>query len=147
MNSKIPNDGFSPVPGEPSASSSQGPPTALLPQETTPEPDFNASVCLRGPCKYLWQVQTNFDHGNTKGTFEEGKEPKRISRSCLRRSPEMDLDGMCVYTCNQHSNTSLREDPAPFHFEPEEEGTKESPDLVNLPTVRLHTTTTEDDSE
>ena len=65
MNSKIPNDGFSPVPGEPSASSSQGPPTALLPQETTPEPDFNASVCLRGPCKYLWQVQTNFDHGNT----------------------------------------------------------------------------------
>lgn len=101
--SKIPSDGF---------------PVAALPAGQAPAPDFEASVCLKGTdgkCGHLWQITTAFEAGNPKGTFEKGKEPKETERTCLRSpSNEMSLNGLVVFTCNEHTDKELREDPKPF---------------------------------
>jgi hypothetical protein len=105
---KIPNDGFNPLPAFGAA----------------PEPDFTDSVCLKGVngrCDHLWQLTTSFAHGNTAGTFEPGKEPRAIHRSCLRSpSEEMELKGLTVHTCSSHSDPDHRVDPPPFDFSPPE---------------------------
>jgi len=104
MDNKLPNDGF------------QAPLPAM---GAGPEPDFADSVCLKGAagqCKFLWQLTTSYAHGNTAGTFEKGKEPRAIHRSCVRASEEMELKGLTVHSCNFHSDPSQRTDPAPFDF-------------------------------
>lgn len=86
---------------------------------------------MGGKCKYLWQIVTSFAHGNPAGTFEEGKEPKAVHRSCLRSpSEEMDLKGLRVISCNEHSDPNFRVDPVPFVFD--EPGEPE-PNIPNNP--------------
>jgi hypothetical protein len=104
-----------------------------------PEPAFDSSVCLKGAegrCAHLWQIVTSFAHGNPAGTFEPGKEPKAVSRSCLRSpSEEMDLRGLTVVSCNAHSDPAFRADPEPFNFDPPEPEKKDP--LQNLPVVNM----------
>ena len=97
---KIPNDGF---------------PVATLPAEQAPDPDFEASVCLKGgegKCGHLHQITTSFGAGNPAGTFEKGKEPRETSRKCLR--DPLDLNGLVVFTCDSHTDPDFRENPPPF---------------------------------
>ena len=96
-------------------------PIVVLPMKASPEPDFADSVCLKGGvCEHLWQLTTSYAHGNTAGTFEPGKEPRAIHRSCTRTNPEMELKGLTVHTCSGHSNAAERSNPKPFSFEKEE---------------------------
>jgi len=106
-------DGFEPAEGP---AGMNAPPGIAL--GTAPEPDFAGSVCLKGEgnCDYLWMIETSFAHGNTQGTFEEGKDPRAVYRSCLRGSEEMDLSGMRVFACNHHSDPEQRSNPRPFVF-------------------------------
>jgi hypothetical protein len=136
---EIPDDGFAPVPVGMEA------PAVPIPMGAAPEPDFASSVCLKGcngECDYLWQLGTSFAHGNTEGTFAPGEEPKAIHRSCLR-SPgaEMDLKGLTVLSCNQHSDLNFRSSPKPFVFDaPADELEQPAPapnPIDNMPMVRL----------
>lgn len=34
--------------------------------------------CLRGPCRYFWQLRTHFDHGNAAGTLEQQPRFRRL---------------------------------------------------------------------
>jgi hypothetical protein len=78
------------------------PPAVPLPMGPAAEPEFADSKCLNGPCVHLWQIKTSFAHGNPEGTFEKGKEPKKISRSCTAGpSEEMDLAGTTVFECDR----------------------------------------------
>jgi hypothetical protein len=106
-----------------------------------PEPDFADSVCLRGVngrCDHLWQLTTSYAHGNTAGTFEKGKEPRAIHRSCVRVSEEMELKGLTVHTCNSHSDPAQREDPPKFDFSaPADESEPEPEPDDGIPQVNL----------
>ena len=83
MQTKIPDDGFVPI----------------LPMGPAAEPEFAGSLCLKGPCVHLWQIKTSFAHGNPEGTFEKGKEPKKITRAC-KEDLSMELDGLAVFECD-----------------------------------------------
>lgn len=85
------------------------PPPIGLPMGPAPEPNFNDSICLEGPCVHLWQIKTSFAHGNPAGTFKPGEEPKKISRSCTACTEEMDLSGLTVFECNRHKPTTASE--------------------------------------
>jgi len=91
---------------------------AALPADQAPAPDFESSVCMKGKdgkCGHLWQLTTSFNSGNPTGTFEEGEEPRETHRVCLRSpSNEMSLTQMVVFTCNEHTDHAMREDPKPF---------------------------------
>lgn len=141
---KVPDDGFAAVPEGMNA-----PNVPHIPVEmgTAPEPLFDGSVCLRNTepgkdcCAYLWQLVTNFSHGNTKGTFEEGKEPKAVFRSCIRSpSEELDLKGLHTFSCSVHSDPNCRENPVPFDFsKPESKPGPKKPNAFfkNLPVIQV----------
>lgn len=147
MDPNTPDDGFSPAP----APVGMEAPAVALPQGPAPEPRFEESVCLKGAagrCEHLWQVVTNFSHGNPGGTFKEGEEPRAVHRSCIRSpSEEMDLAGLVVFSCNAHSDPNFRKNPKPFVFPKPEDTTPAvaapvvkmpaNPDHANLPLVRL----------
>lgn len=100
------------------------------PAPPTPEPEVSAEnmVCLRGPCRYYWEMVTHVDAGNAGGTFggEDGlrevtdvavaddgeveltygeglvQMPKQMNRVCLVNSGyETELTGDCVYECSR----------------------------------------------
>ncbi len=67
-------------------------------------------ICLRGPCRFYWQTQSEFPYGNPEGTFEPGKEPRSISRACLTHpGVHMDLTEDTVYDCNRWDPLEQRE--------------------------------------
>jgi hypothetical protein len=73
-----------------------------LPMGPAAEPEFTDSKCLKGPCVHLWQIETSFAHGNTEGTFEKGKEPRKTTRACTGgAAEEMELDGTTVFKCDR----------------------------------------------
>lgn len=145
MNSNEINDGFVPAP---TPTGMDAPQVPILHMGPAPEPLFEDSVCLKGKqgkCQHLWQMVTSFAHGNPLGTFEEGAEPKAIHRSCLRGRDEMDLKGLKIISCSEHTDDDFKEDPKPFVF-PEIESVEEAPtdvDIDNLPTVNLGATSNE----
>lgn len=68
-------------------------------------------VCLRGPCRYYWEMVTEMPAGNPAGTFgkdglrdELGNpvpEPRQITRTCTAHTgTETDLTDDNVYACN-----------------------------------------------
>lgn len=124
MDTKLPDDDFSPAP-VPNGMSAP----AISPMGPAPEPKFEDSVCNRGEngcCAHLWQIVTNFSHGNPDGTFANGKEPKAVHRSCtVSPAEEMQLKGLVVMSCNRHSDPTQRKDPKPFIFEVPEESDSE----------------------
>lgn len=69
-----------------------------------PEPPATPEnfVCLRGPCRHYWQMETRFAAGNPEGTFEElGLAPPRaIHRTCLRGHAETELQEVTVVSCD-----------------------------------------------
>lgn len=95
----------------------EAPPAAALGAlGTSPEPEFEGSICLDGPCDHLWMIETSFAHGNTPGTFDDDEGPHAIYRSCLRAKEELELKGLKVYACNQHSDPECRKNPKRFDF-------------------------------
>ena len=69
-------------------------------------PDFSAdnTPCLRGPCRYYWEVWTHFEHGNVADTPGLG-EPRERAASCMRHpGVEMPITADApVLACNQWS--------------------------------------------
>lgn len=69
-------------------------------------------VCLRGPCRYYWELVTFMAAGNPSGTFGEGglvdpvtgktvSIPRQINRTCLvHAGTETELTEDTVYDCN-----------------------------------------------
>jgi hypothetical protein len=135
MKTGIPNDGFSPAPPPAGMNAPDAPP---LPQGPAPEPHFEESVCMKGAtgkCEHLWQIVTSFASGNPAGTFAPGEEPKGVHRSCMRGpGEELDLSGLKVISCSEHSDLAHRKDPKPFDFT---DPNAPKPDLSNIPRVNL----------
>lgn len=78
-------------------------------------------MCLRGPCRHYWQLETFFASGNPKETWdaedglknEDGtpvRMPRQISRSCLAQpGMETELTDDNVYDCNRWDPMTPRE--------------------------------------
>lgn len=68
-------------------------------------------ICLRGPCRHYWELESFIETGNPKGTFgpnglkdAEGRairEPRQISRSCTNAVPETELTEGTIFDCNR----------------------------------------------
>lgn len=69
-------------------------------------------VCLRGPCRHYWRMETFMASGNPKGTWgpgglkdEHGKPvrvPRQINHTCLAHpGTETELTEDCVFVCNK----------------------------------------------
>ena len=100
--------------GEPSSWGPPGPDGGpmMTPAPATADaaPAFDAAhcPCLRGPCRYLHEVRTHFDHGNAPGTLERA--PTQLHLSCMVQRGvflEMSADAP-VLECNRWDP----EDPA-----------------------------------
>lgn len=93
-------------------------------------PDLSPSVpaatpdtfmCMRGPCRYYWQLETFFASGNPKDTWdaedglkdEDGapvRMPNQITRTCLAHpGTETDLTDDCVFSCTKWDPLTPRE--------------------------------------
>jgi hypothetical protein len=75
----------------------------IQPAPAPPEATPDAFVCLRGPCRHYWHLETFAGAGNPKGTFENLglREPRQINRTCIANpGHETDLTEDCVYECN-----------------------------------------------
>ena len=78
-------------------------------------------ICLRGPCRHYWQIETFMASGNPSETWGEGglvdpltneplRAPRQISRSCLAHpGTETELTDDCVYECNRWDPLTPRE--------------------------------------
>lgn len=78
-------------------------------------------ICLRGPCRHYWQLETFMASGNPIDTWgpdglkdpETGKPlriPRQINRSCLAHTgTETELTEDTVYNCNRWDPLSARE--------------------------------------
>jgi hypothetical protein len=78
-------------------------------------------VCLRGPCRHYWQLETFMASGNPSDTWGEGglvdvetgkplRIPRQINRSCLAHpGTETELTEDCVYSCNKWDPLTPRE--------------------------------------
>lgn len=61
-------------------------------------------ICLRGPCRHYWRIETNVDYGNPAGTFEDlgVEEPRERNNRCtIQSGVEWDMAGYDVYDCNR----------------------------------------------
>lgn len=96
--SASPNESAPPLPPMP-----PGLPGGHLPP-TTPKFTAENTPCLRGPCRYYWEVWTHFEHGNARDTPGLG-EPRERSASCMRHpGVEMQITADApVLACNQWS--------------------------------------------
>lgn len=78
-------------------------------------------ICLRGPCRHYWQIETFVASGNPSSTWGEGglvdpdtgkplRVPRQLNRSCLAHSgTETELTEDCVYNCNRWDPLTPRE--------------------------------------
>ena len=77
-------------------------------------------VCLRGPCRFYWELHTFMGAGNPAGTWgedglkdEDGhriREPRQINRACLAHpGTETELTEDCVFECNKWDPLTPRE--------------------------------------
>lgn len=104
---RVPAEAFkdfeaSPLPlgpdGRPDGSAGIGAPTPI------PPATVDNFVCLRGPCRYYWELVTHVETGNPAETWEAlGLEPPRqINRVCLvNPGHETELTDDNVYACNR----------------------------------------------
>lgn len=70
-----------------------------------PEPEEEAThdtlVCLRGPCRYYWELETKANvHANGLESVFKGR---MMNRFCLRHTGDADpsIGGESIYACNQ----------------------------------------------
>jgi hypothetical protein len=85
-----------------------GPPPAV--GQAPPEPSADELLCIHGPCRYYWELETNFNAGNPEGTFEPGKEPRLTRRWCIRCPQDTtDLKGAAVYSCTEYEPMTTAE--------------------------------------
>lgn len=78
-------------------------------------------ICLRGPCRHYWELETYFDAGNPESTWDpeiglkdaDGKpvpKPNQHTRTCLAHvGTETELTDDTVYNCNRWSPLTPRE--------------------------------------
>lgn len=77
-------------------------------------------VCLRGPCRFYWQMETFMSSGNPAATWgpdglkdESGhaiRAPRQILRTCLAHpGTETELTEDCVFDCNLWDPLTTRE--------------------------------------
>ncbi len=78
-------------------------------------------ICLRGPCRYYWQLETFLESGNPKETWdpeiglkdEHGEPirmPRQITRTCLAHpGTTQELTEDTVFSCNRFDPLSPRE--------------------------------------
>lgn len=78
-------------------------------------------ICLRGPCRHYWVMETFFESGNPKETWDsevglkdaDGKpvrQPHQITRSCLAHPGTIEeLTEDAVFECNKFDPLSPRE--------------------------------------
>ncbi len=77
-------------------------------------------MCLRGPCRFYWELITHMESGNPAETWgEEGlrdehgepiAQPRAISRTCVANTGhETDLTDDNVYECNRWDPLTARE--------------------------------------
>lgn len=99
---------FAPTPGP----NGFAPSLPMVP-EPIPPATPETMVCLRGPCKHYMELQSMFQHGNTKGTLEHV--PKQTNRFCRAiEGTDIDLTDELVYNCSEwepllKAETLLRE--------------------------------------
>jgi len=88
-------EGFvpSPLPLAPDGGVAPGPPIAL---SSIPEAIPANFVCLRGPCRYYFEIASHFE-----GEAPEGITPKQFSRVCtVVKGVETDITDNVIYACN-----------------------------------------------
>lgn len=86
------------------ANFAHGAPLTLGDPEPVPERTPENLICLRGPCRYFWSMETMGHSGNPASYWRElGVAPPRQRHlSCLRDpSGETDFTDDNVFTCNQ----------------------------------------------
>lgn len=70
-----------------------------------PPIDTSNLVCLRGPCRYLWRMETRFDAmNNVPELLPDGVEVARIERrlcTYIVGDPDPDITEERIYECNQ----------------------------------------------
>lgn len=87
-------------------------PDAVGELSSVPEASPANFICLRGPCRHYWQIETYLGAGNPADTWKELgiREPRQISRSCLvHPGTETEVTEDCVYDCNRWDPLSPRE--------------------------------------
>jgi hypothetical protein len=84
----------------------------MHPPMRTPAFTADNTPCLRGPCRYYWEVWTHFEHGNALDTPGLG-EPRERAASCMRHpGVEMPITADApVLACNQWSPIDPKENP------------------------------------
>lgn len=86
-----------------------------------PIPAFAVSVCVRGPCRHYWELETHMASGNPAETWDPVvglkdvagnpiRMPRQINRSCLAHpGTETEITEDCVYACNRWSPLTPKE--------------------------------------
>lgn len=75
-------------------------PVMPLEPEPIPEATPETMICLRGPCRHYMELQSMFQHGNTKGTLDHV--PKQQNRFCRAiEGTDIDLTDEVVYECTE----------------------------------------------
>lgn len=72
-------------------------------------------MCLRGPCRHYWRIETNVDYGNPAGTFEDlgVAEPREYNNRCtIQSGVDWDMAGYDVYECNRWDPLTRKESEA-----------------------------------
>lgn len=95
-------------------------PVGVPPAVPSATPDH--FICLRGPCKFYWELETFMAIGNPKDTFgpdglkdpETGvpiRAPRQVNRVCLAAAPglEYELTDELVYDCSRWTPMTARE--------------------------------------
>lgn len=70
--------------------------------EPVPERHPDNFVCLRGPCKHYWNLETMAHAGNPKETWEHLgiPVPRQHHHICLRGIDEMNMEEDNVFSCS-----------------------------------------------
>jgi hypothetical protein len=80
------------------------PGAGIAPPSAAPAATPENFICLRGPCRHHWKIETTSSAGNPEGTFEAlgVREPRQIHYICLvHPGLETDLTDDCAYTCTR----------------------------------------------
>lgn len=60
-------------------------------------------VCLRGPCRFYWEVVSDANLGNVEGSLPDGFKGQFVNRFCTRLSGDADpsLFEQRIYECSE----------------------------------------------
>ena len=75
-------------------------PTMGVVPEPIPPATPDTMVCLKGPCRHYMELQSMFQHGNSRGTLDDI--PKQTNRFCRAiEGTDIDLTDELVFKCSE----------------------------------------------